>query len=58
MDFFDEIVEVKKDFPKMKTVSSEVHKYTLNFYQWFAIVVFIIFFFLGIVFGNLFEQMK
>ena len=55
MDFFDEINAVKKDFPKMNVVSKEVHKYKLNFYQWFAIVVFVIFVFLGIIFGNLFS---
>ena len=54
MDFFDEINNVKKEFPKMNAVSREVHKYKFNFYQWFSIVVFIIFFFLGIIFGNLF----
>lgn len=54
MDFFDEIHEQKKDFPKIHTVTKEVQSYPLNFYQVFAIILFIILFFLGIIFGNLF----
>lgn len=57
MDFFDEITKEKVDFPKLsaKSISKEVKKYKLNFYQIFAICLFIIFFFLGIIFGNLFS---
>lgn len=54
MDLFDEVHKKKKDFPKIKSVSKEVHKYQLNFYQGFAIGVFVLCFFLGIIFGNLF----
>ena len=54
MDLFDEIAKVKKDFPKTDSVTDEVSNYKLNFYQIFAIGIFVIFFFLGIVFGNLF----
>lgn len=51
---FDSIHNVKKDFPKIHAVRDEVSQYTLNFYQVFAIGFFIVCFFLGIVFGNLF----
>lgn len=54
MDLFDEITKVKEDFPKVHSVKNEVRKYTLNFYQIFAICVMVLFFFLGIIFGNLF----
>ena len=55
MDLFDEIQKEQKDFPKMKVVSKEMHKQSLNFYQWFAIVIFVLCFFLGIILGNLFS---
>ena len=55
MNFFEEIVKVKEDFPKLHTVTSEVKNQKLNFYQRFAIGVFILCFFLGIVLGNLFS---
>ncbi len=54
MDFFDEVRKEKKDFPKINTVTKEVRKHSFNFYQWFAIGVFVFFFFLGIILGNLF----
>lgn len=56
MDFFEEIAKVKEDFPKINvnSLNSEVKKYKFNFYQIFAIILFIVFFFLGIIFGNLF----
>ena len=54
MDLFEEISKEKKDFPKIHSVQHEVSKYSLNFYQVFAIGMFVVFFFLGIVFGNLF----
>ena len=55
MDLFDEISKTKQEIPKVKTIKNEVVKYKLNFYQIFAIGLFIVFFFLGIVFGNLFS---
>ena len=55
MNFFEEIHEVKKDFPKIHSVTKEVKQYQLNFYQIFAIGLFIVCFFLGIVLGNLFS---
>ena len=54
MDLFEEISKEKKDFPKIHVVQDEVKKHPLNFYQIFAIAMFVLFFFLGIVFGNLF----
>lgn len=55
MDLFDEVNKSKKDFPKVHSVKNKVGNYKLNFYQMFAIGVFIVCFFLGIVFGNLFS---
>ena len=55
MDLFEEISKNKKDFPKVRSVQDEVSKYKLNFYQGFAITIFVLCFFLGIVFGNLFS---
>ena len=54
MDLFEEIEKEKRDFPKVKSITNEMENYRLNFYQIFAIVVFIACFFLGILFGNLF----
>lgn len=54
MDFFEEIHDLKKDFPKVNSVTREVSNYELNLYQIFAIGIFVVCFFLGIVFGNLF----
>ena len=55
MDLFEEISEAKKDFPKVNKIASDVKSYTLNFYQIFAIGLFICFLCLGILFGNLFS---
>lgn len=55
MDFFDEVHKVKEDFPKLHSVTNEVKQRELNFYQRFAVGVFILCFFLGIIFGNLFS---
>ena len=54
MDFFDDIYKNKQDFPKVHSVTNKVRKIQLNFYQIFAIGMFVVCFFLGIVFGNLF----
>ncbi len=54
MDLFEEISKEKKDFPKRKTITDEFNRYTFNFYQGFAITLFVILFFLGIFLGNLF----
>jgi len=54
MELFDEIYKNKEDFPKFNHLSKEVKNYKFNFYQNFAIILFIICFFLGIIFGNLF----
>lgn len=55
MDLFDEVNKSKKDFPKAHSIKTKVSSYKLNIYQIFSIGVFIICFFLGIVFGNLFS---
>lgn len=54
MDLFEEISKSKKDFPKFNNISNEFNSYKLNFYQVFAIGLFIVVFVLGIFFGNLF----
>ena len=54
MDLFEEISKAKEDFPKKKTITDEFSKQTFNFYQIFAITLFVILFFLGIFLGNLF----
>ena len=54
MELFEEISKAKEDFPKQKAITDEFSKHTFNFYQIFGIGLMIGFFFLGIVFGNLF----
>jgi Na+/glutamate symporter len=54
MDLFEEISKTKEDFPKVRSIKKEVGKYKLNFYQIFAIGIFVVCFFLGIILGNLF----
>lgn len=54
MDLFDEITKAKQDFPKSDAISKEITRYKYNFYQIFAIGLLVVFFFLGIFFGNLF----
>lgn len=55
MDLFDEVNKSKKDFPKANSVKDKMGNYKLNVYQMFAIGVFVVCFFLGIIFGNLFS---
>lgn len=54
MDFFDEISKAKRDLPKVNSITKEVKKHPLNFYQILAIGLFVFLFFLGIILGNLF----
>ena len=54
MDLFEEISKIKKEFPKAHTITDEFGNYSLNFYQIFAIGLFISAIVLGIFFGNLF----
>ena len=54
MKMFEEIDKVRKDFPRLKTVTKEVSSYELNGYQKFAVVVYLICFCIGIIAGNLF----
>ena len=54
MNLFDDIVSVKKDFPRLRSINDTVKKFNFNFYQKFAIGIFVICFFLGIILGNLF----
>ena len=55
MDLFEEISKAKEELPRVDDLQDEVSQYKLNFYQIFAIGLFILFFFLGIVFGSLFS---
>ena len=55
MNMFDEISEEKIDFPKYKSVVKNVTKNKYNFYQFFAFGLFALFFFMGIILGNLFS---
>ncbi len=54
MDMFHEIDKVKKNLPKLKSVSHEVNKMSLNVYQKIAVIIFIICLIIGVLFGNLF----
>ena len=54
MNFFEEIDKLKKDLPKIKTIKTRAQNIKLNFYQRFAIIVYVICLGLGIVLGNLF----
>lgn len=54
MDLFEEISKAKQDLPKVNSLTKEVKKHKLNFYQMFAVGLFVVFFFIGILFGNLF----
>lgn len=55
MNMFDEISKEKVDFPKYKSFVRSVTKNKYNFYQLFAICLFALFFFMGIILGNLFS---
>lgn len=54
MDLFDEIAKAKQDFPKVKNIQKEVKGYSINFYQGFAIALFILILCLGVILGNIF----
>lgn len=55
MDMFDEISKTKVDFPKYKSIFKDLSNHKYNFYQLFAFCLFTLFFFLGIILGNLFS---
>lgn len=54
MNMFEEIEKIKEDLPKVNSITKTVKKYKFNGYQKFAIIVYVICFFFGIVFGNMF----
>lgn len=56
MNMFEDIDKLKKELPKLTTVSSEVNKIKFNIYQKIAIVIYVICIFLGVLFGNLFPS--
>ncbi len=58
MDLFDEVSKEKKEFPRTKSLKKSVEKRNYNFYQLFSFWLFVIIFFLGIIFGNLFSTCK
>lgn len=55
MEMFDDISERKVDFPKYKTIFKDLSNNKYNFYQIFAFCLFMFFFFMGIILGNLFS---
>ncbi len=58
-DLFDEIEVEKKQLPKLKKISKEVTKEREhNFYQKLAYLLFICFFIIGIILGNIFPACK
>lgn len=54
MNMFEEIEKTKQDLPRIKTIVRKVTNYKFNGYQKFAIIIYIICFCLGVLFGNLF----
>lgn len=56
MNMFDEIDQLRKDFPKLKKVTDEVTKQDLNRYQLVALVIMGIGICMGVIFGNLFPS--
>ena len=54
MNLFDEIRAAKQDLPEKDQLSKDLKEVDFNFYQVFAISLFILFFVLGIFLGNLF----
>lgn len=54
MNMFDEIEKLKEELPNANTISNKIKKLTFNFYQIFAIIIYLIIFFVGIILGNLF----
>lgn len=55
MDLFEDIAKVKMDFPKKNAITDEISTYKFNFYQIFAIGLFLLFLLLGVFLGNLFS---
>ncbi len=55
-DLFEQIDKEKEDLPKMKNKIKEISKYQFNFYQQVAILIMSIFFFVGIILGNVFPS--
>jgi len=55
MNMFEEISKEKKDFPKISIITKEVSTYEFNGYQKFGVLVFLISFVIGILFGNIFS---
>lgn len=53
-DLFESIDKEKVDLPLLNKRIKEVEKYQYNFYQKVAIFTMIVFFFVGILLGNLF----
>lgn len=55
-DLFDQIDQEKKELPKVGKKIKEIEKYPFNFYQKVAILIMIVFFFAGIILGNIFSS--
>lgn len=56
MKMFEEIDNVKKDLPKLSSITKGLKVQETNIYQKIAIVIFFIFLIVGILFGNLFPS--
>ena len=56
MDMFDEIDQLRKDFPKFKSVTTSVVKKKLNSYQIIALTIMGIGLCVGVIFGNVFPS--
>ena len=52
MNMFEEIEKEKKDLPKVKSLTNEAQKYSLNIYQKFSLLIMFIAFIVGIILGN------
>ncbi len=55
-DLFEQIDQEKKELPKVGKKIKEIEKYSFNFYQQVAILIMVIFFFGGIILGNIFSS--
>ncbi len=51
---FKEIDSLKVELPRLNSISKEVGKQKLNFYQKFAVIMFLVIFALAVIIGNLF----
>ncbi len=58
MDMFLEIEKEKVELPSFAALTKNLKQYKFNFYQGFAIFVFLILFIIGIILGNMFPACR